>query len=105
MLHRSEITSDRWIDTSFIRTDGKEEFREKPEYGNQHAVFESDTEWGEVHVDEYNAADFPFGTIDHLSKYTEERTGVPETIARGVIVLGGLILGAKLLNYLEDNLE
>jgi len=102
LIHRSEITEEQWSDTSIIRTDGREEFREKPGFQDRHAIFVKGAEWGEVHVDEYNALDFPNGTVDHLSKYAEEKTGVPELIAKGVIVLGGLFVAAKLLQKLED---
>ena len=102
MHHISEMMSNRWAETSFLRFDGKREFREKPEFGNSHVVFSPSSEWGEEHIDKYNALDFPTGTVDHLAKYTEEKTNIPETIAGGLIVVGGLILGAKLLQYLED---
>lgn len=46
IIHGSEITSERWIYTSYLRSDGKEEFREKKEFGNRHAVFEKGSEWG-----------------------------------------------------------
>jgi len=104
MFHISEMTNDRWMNTSFARFDDKIEFRERPQFGNTHVVFPKDSEWGEEHIDTYNALDFPSGTVDHLAKYSEEKTGIPETIARGVIVVGGLILGAKLLQYLEDEI-
>ena len=93
----------RWIETSIVRTDGKREFRERPKFGNRHAVFLLGSEWGEVHEDKFNALDFPNGTVDHLSKYTEEKTGIPEIIAKGAIIVGGLVVGAKLLQYLGDS--
>jgi len=102
MRYISEMTFDRWTETSFLRSDGKREFREKPEFGNSHVVFFPNSEWGEEHIDQYNALDFPSGTVDHLAKYTEEKTGVPQTIAGAIIVLGGLILGAKLLQFMEE---
>ena len=102
LIHRTEIIGEQWYDTSIVRTDGREEFREKPGFRDLHAIFVKGSEWGEVHVDEHNALDFPNGTINHLSKYTEEKTGIPETIAKGVIILGGLFVGAKLLHHLED---
>jgi len=105
MHHISEMTPDRWINTSFARTDDKIEFRERPQFGNTHVIFPKNYEWGEEHIDEYNALDFPEGTVNHLSKYTEEKIGIPETIAKGAIVLGGLIIGVKLLQYLDNKLE
>ena len=102
VYHISEMTNEGWINTSFSRLDGKIEFRERPQFGNTHVIFPKDSEWGEEHIDKYNALDFPTGTVDHLAKYTEEKTNIPETIAGGLIVVGGLILGAKLLQYLED---
>ena len=102
MYHISEMTPDRWTNTSFARFDGKIEFRELPKFGNSHVVFDKNSEWGEEHLDQYNALDFPSGTVDHLAKYTEEKTGIPETIAAGAIVVGGLIIGSKLLQYLEE---
>ena len=103
MFHISEMTPERWTETSIVRGDGKREFRERPKYGSRHVVFLINSEWGEAHVDEFNALDFPNGTVNHLSKYTEEKTGIPEVIAKGAIILGGLFVGAKLLQYLEDN--
>jgi len=97
MIHRSEVMTERWTETSIIRSDGLEEFREKPEYGNRHAIFEPGADWGEIHFDEHNALDFPNGTIDHLAKYTEEKTDIPEKWAKAGIVIGGLALGAFLL--------
>lgn len=105
LIHRSEITEEQWSDTSIIRTDGREEFREKPGFQDRHAIFVKGDEWGEVHIDKHNALNFPNGTINHLSKYTEEKTGVPELIVKGAIVLGGLFVGIKALQYLGDNLE
>lgn len=90
----------RWMKTSIIRTDGLEEFREKPEFGNRHVIFELDSDWGEIHYDEYNALDFPNGTLDHLAKYTEEKTNIPEKWAKGGLILGGLLVGAFLLKGL-----
>jgi hypothetical protein len=56
---------------------------------NRHAVFETGAEWGTVHEDEHNATDFLVGTVNHLAKYTNERTGVPEGLAKLAIVLLG----------------
>jgi len=104
MFHTSEMIPERWIETSIVRGDGKREFRERPKYGNRHVIFPINSKWGEVHIDEYNALDFPTGTVSHLAKYSEEKTGIPETIGRTVLVLGGLFVAAKLLQKLEDSL-
>lgn len=88
----NEILSqpDRWINTSYLRSDGKIEYREKKEYGNRHVVFDSIySKWGEVHTDKFNATDFPIGTVRHASNYVEEKTGIPElitSIAAAVLV-------------------
>lgn len=100
MIHRREVMTERWTGTSIIRSDDLEEFREKPEYGNRHAIFEPGADWGEIHYDEYNALDFPNGTLDHLAKYTEEKTNIPEKWAKGGLILGGLLVGAFLLKGL-----
>jgi len=102
-IHISEITPERWSNTSFARNDGRREFREKPAYGNRHAVFNRNSSLGEVHVDDHNAIDFPTGTVNHISKYTEEKTGIPGQIAKIGIVLGGLFVGYKLLKFLEED--
>lgn len=102
-IHRSEIDLNRWTDTSIFRSDGKEEFRELPQYGNRHVVFPRNQEWGEVHYDEHNATDFPAGTLRHLGKYTNEKTGIPEDLATVGIGLAGIYGLYKLLKYLEDN--
>jgi len=103
LIHISEITPERWIDTSFARGDGKLEFRERPRYGNRHAAFSKGAVWGEIHIDEHNALDFPDGTVNHLAKYTEEKTSIPQDIAKLGIILGGLFAGYKLLKFLEED--
>jgi len=103
MIHRSEIIPEQWVDTSFARFDGRQEFREKPQYGNRHAIFNPGSDWGEVEVDEYNAADFPNGTLNHLSKYTEEKTAIPQEIAKVGIVLGAGYVLYKLIKYFGEN--
>ena len=101
-IHRSEIDNVHWIETSLVRADGKQEFRERPKYGNKHAVFYPNSEWGEVHFDQHNALDFPNGTVDHLAKYTEEKANIPEQIAKVGIVLGALVVGAAVIKFLGD---
>ena len=80
----------RWYDTSFLRTDGKVEYREKAEFGNRHAVFENGSYVGNMHVDRFNATDVPVGTVRHAGKYVEEKTGIPEPLATLGIVLAGI---------------
>ena len=82
IIHISEINTERWTDTSIVRLDGKLESREKPQYGNRHAVFNKGSEWCEVHIDEHNVLEFPIGTVDHLAKYMEEKTSLPREIAK-----------------------
>ena len=91
MIHRSEINSSRWVETTILRNDGLEEFREKPQYGNRHAVFEQGSDWGEIHYDKHNALDFPIGTTNHLAKYIEEKTGIAENRVKTGIIVGGII--------------
>ena len=105
MFDISRMTPERWTQTSIVRTDGKREFREKPEFGNRHVIFDVGSDWGQVHVDEYNALDFPIGTVNHLSKYTEEKTGLPEMITKGAIAFGVLFIAIKALQSLDDNID
>lgn len=81
-INRFEIRPDRWTDTTGFPPDGKEHFRELKRYGNRHAVFERGSIWGMVHQDLYNALDFPVGTLNHLAKYTHEKTGISESVAK-----------------------
>lgn len=104
-IHRSQIDSSRWQNTSIFRLDGKEEYRELSHYGNRHAVFSPGAEWGEVHEDKHNATDFPSGTLDHLALYTNEQTGVPQGIAKVALAAAGLYAGYKILKFLGDNLD
>ncbi len=46
-IHRSEITKDRWVNTSYLRTDGKEEFREPKKL---RTVYEGDVMIGEENI-------------------------------------------------------
>ena len=104
LIHKSEITKERWTNTSYLRNDGKEEFREKAQFGNRHAVFVKSAEWGEVHYDEHNATDVPVGTIMHAAKYTEEKTGIPKGLAALGIAFGLGYVGYKALKYLDEKL-
>jgi hypothetical protein len=92
VIHRSQINTTQWIDTSVFAFDGKEHFRERKEYGNRHAIFEKGASMGTVHIDEHNATDVPVGTFNHVAKYTHEKTGIPEAAAK--VALGGLALFA-----------
>lgn len=96
-IHRSEITKEHWIDTSYIRTDGKEEFRERKEYGNRHIIFDEKSMWGLMHYDKINATDFPIGTIDHFSNYVEEKTGIPKILTNLVVASIVLYAGYRML--------
>jgi len=100
--HISEMISEQWIETSPVRGDGKREFRERPKFGKRHVIFPINSEWGDAHEDEFNALDFPYGTLDHLSKYTEEQTSIPHNIAKLGIVFGAIIVGAKFLQMIGD---
>lgn len=58
-MHRNELKESEWVNTSIFRWDGKEDYRQFPEHGNGHVVFEPSQEWGDLHYDQYNALDFP----------------------------------------------
>ncbi len=103
LIQRSEIVPGRWINTSFARVDGNQEFRERPQYGNRHAIFSPVAEWGEVEVDEHNAVDFPNGTLNHLAKYTEEKTALPQNVAKIGIVFGAGYALYKLIQFFGDD--
>ncbi len=103
-INLSQMDPEEWINTSLARSDGKIEYRQRPKYGNLHALFEKNSEWGEIHNDEHNALDFPNGTVDHLAKYTNEKTSIPEDWASAGIVVGGLVVGAALLKYIEEKI-
>ena len=103
-IYRNQITKEKWIDTSYLRTDDKEEFRERAKYGNRHAVFEKGSQVGYAHIDKFNATDIPIGTINHTSNYVEEKTGIPQgLVALGVVALG-LFAGYKAIKWAEKNL-
>jgi len=90
-IHISQITSEseRWIRT----WDG---YREIEKFGNRHATF-IDSEWLDVHWDQYNATSFPTGTVNHLAKWGNEKTGINEDVLR-VAGWGALVtVGIKLL--------
>lgn len=100
-IHRSEIIQElgtRWI--ADIRLDGKEAYRELPQFGNRHVVFEGSSDFGHVHWDQYNAISQP---ISHLSKWGNEKTGINEGFLRlfgyGLALYGGY----KLAKYLDED--
>lgn len=105
LIHRSQIDPSKWVNTSIFRFDGKEEYRELARYGNRHAVFSPNSEWGELHEDQHNATDFPKGTLNHLALYTNEKTDIPEEIAKLVLVAAGMYTGYKILKFLGDRLD
>ncbi|MGI0016260.1 MAG: hypothetical protein ACREBU_22800 [Nitrososphaera sp.] len=82
LIHRAEVLTNRWINTSGLPPDGKEHYRELRQYGNRHAILEPGAECGTVHFDQYNATDFPSGTLNHLAKFANEKTGIPEGAAK-----------------------
>jgi hypothetical protein len=85
------------MNTSGLPQDGKQHYRELKQYGNRHAIFEPGAEWGIVHIDQHNATDFPTGTLNHLAKFANEKTGIPESAAKIGIVLLGLYGAYRLL--------
>ena len=93
-IHISEIQSqpERWINIG----DG---YRETEQYGNRHAKF-IDSQWLEVHWDQYNATSFPDGTINHLAHWGNEQTGIDEGILRlagwGALLYAGIKILQKL---------
>jgi len=86
IIHISEILSEpnRWIWTG----DG---YRELEKFGNLHTKF-IDSELLEAHTDQYNATSFPIGTINHLAKWVNEKTGIDEGLLR--LVGGGSLVYA-----------
>ena len=91
-LHQVRSHPAQWIDTSYLRSDGKIEYRERKEFGNRHAVFERGQTYGAIHHDRYNATDFPAGTVRHASRFIEEKTGIPERVTTAAI--SGVAVGA-----------
>lgn len=94
LIHITQITSEP---EHWIRTIGG--YREIEKFGNRHAKF-VDSEWLDVHWDEYNATSFPTGTVNHLAKWGNEEMGINEDILR-VVGWGALVvLGIKLIQKL-----
>ena len=99
-----EVNRYRWHNTSFLRADGKTEYREKSGYGNRHAVFENGSSVGDMHVDRFNATDFPMGTIRHASNYVEEKTGIPEPLVTGATIFASAYIVSKIAQWANRNL-
>ena len=99
-IHISEILneSEKWIMTKNWL--GKTEYRELEKFGDRHAVFENDSEYGTIHYDQYNATTFPVGTVNHLAKWGNEETGLPEGLLRLLGWAGLLYAGKKLADQL-----
>jgi len=103
-IHRSEINSEVWIDTSLFAADGREHFREKKQFGNRHAVFDKGSDRGTVHYDQYNATDFPTGTVNHLANFMSQRTGANEDLGRIAIWLAGGYLAYRAIRCLAESI-
>ena len=95
---------ERWMNTSDVRSDSKEEYRERKQFGNRHVIFEKGVLFGEVHHDKYNATDFPVGTVQHVSNYTEEKTGIPAGLVTLGIVVVSAFLGYKAIKYVAKKI-
>jgi len=95
---------ERWINTSWSRTDGKMEYRERKEFGNRHVIFEKWALFGVVHHDKYNATNFPVGTVQHISNYTEEKTGIPAGLVTLGIIAVSAFLGYKAIKYISKKI-
>jgi len=93
---------DHWI--YYENIEGKEVFRELEKYGNRHAVFEKNADYGLVHPDQYNATSFPTGTVNHVAKWTNENTGIDEGLARLALWGIGLYAAYKAGKYVYDRL-
>ena len=92
-----EREPERWVTLRYF---DRVEARERPAYGDRHVVFPGDSDLGEMHDDDYNALDFPTGTVNHLAQWGNEKTGINEDLLR----LGGwaalLYLGYQILKRL-----
>ena len=106
MIFRKDVEEhpERWMNTSDIRSDNKKEYRERKEFGNRHVIFENGALYGIVHHDKYNATDFPVGTVQHVSKYTEEKTGIPAGLVTFGIIAVSAFLGYKAIKYVAKKI-
>ncbi len=107
MVSLNEVRNnpEQWIDTSYLRSDGKLEYREKKEYGNRHVVFDDGVFLGSVHIDQHNATDFPIGTVKHFSNYVEEKTHIPHVIVDIVIAGITAYAGYKTAKWAYNNIK
>ena len=103
-ISRAEILNeiDHWF--YYENLEGKEVFREIEKYGNRHTVFEKNENFGIVHHDQYNATTFPTGTINHLAKWSNEKTGIDEGLARLALWGIGLYAAYKVGKHVYDRL-
>ena len=88
---------DRWV---IIYLGDRVECRERPKYGNRHAVFQWSSIYGWVHYDEHNALDFPDGTIKHFAKWGNEKTGIDEGALRALGWGALIVLAIKAISKL-----
>lgn len=105
MISLDEVRShpEQWTNTSYLRSDGKTEYREKKEFGNHHVVFDNGAYWGEVHYDKHNATDVPIGTVKHFSNYVEEKTGIPHGLVTLATIGLSLYVGYKAVKWAKNN--
>lgn len=106
MISIDEVRShpEQWVDTTYLRSDDKTEYREKKEYGDRHAIFDNGAYWGDFHYDQHNATDVPVGTVKHFSNYVEEKTGLPQGLVTIATVALGLYTGYKAVKWAQNNL-
>ncbi|MCV0392761.1 MAG: hypothetical protein K5790_05635 [Nitrosopumilus sp.] len=106
MISIDEVRShpEQWINTTALRSDDKIEYREKKEFGNRHVVFENGAFWGDIHYDQFNATDFPVGTVKHFSNYVEEKTGIPQGLVTLATIGVSLYAGYKAIKWADKNL-
>jgi len=106
MISIDEVRShpEQWVDTSYLCSDDKIEYREKKEFGDRHAVFDNGASWGDIHYDKYNATDVPVGTVKHFSNYVEEKTGIPQGLVTLATIAVGLYAGYKTVKWANNNL-
>lgn len=106
IIFRNDVEGypEHWMNTSGVRPDDKEEYRERKEFGNRHVIFENGALYGIVHHDKYNATDFPVGTVQHVSNYTEEKTGIPAGLVTLGIIAVSAFLGYQAIKYVAKKI-